>query len=134
MPPHDDLGIPNNGVLIRAVQADWILRDATVERITSATFVAGQMETSCFLADEVGGVNGFQQDILPLLEQELGKSLRIATVPVSDVRARGLWVYRKPEEFRGNPAHVVIAAPEGMSKSQYKKAARSLAGDAQLQP
>lgn len=130
MPRHDDAGISNDSILIRAVDPDWIRAENGIERLTSATFLSGQLEASCFVADEIGGVEGFCRDILPELSRLLGKELQIATIPMSIVRASGLWVYRKPEEFAGNPAHVVICPPDGMSKSQYKKRAESLAPSA----
>lgn len=127
MPRHDDGGIPDNAILIRAVDPGWIRSENGVERLTSATFLSGQLETSCFVSEEVGGIEGFCSDILPHLSTLLGKQLQVATIPVSLVRSSGLWVYRKPKEFYDNPAHVVICPPDGMSKSQYKKRSEALA-------
>lgn len=132
MPRHDDSGIPGECVLIRAVDPEWIFPDQNGERLTSATFLDGHQEASCFIADEIGGIEGFLRDILPILSQDLEKILRAATVTANQVRAHQLWIYRKPEEFRGNPAHVVVCSSDGMSKSQYKKAARRLSEDAVL--
>lgn len=133
MPRHDDPGIPADSVLIRAVlDPEWVVTEESGERVSSASFVDGNQEASCFIADEVGGVEGFASDILPELSKELGRRLRITTIRASAARSRGLWIYRKPEEYKGNRAHVVICASDSMSKSQYKKAAGRLAEDAKL--
>lgn len=132
MPRHDDKGISADAILIRAVRPDWILQEGEGERLISGTFVDGSLEASCFIAAEVGGVDNFVERILPDLSRELGLQFRVATLPISAVRARGLWVYRKPEEYNDNPAHVVVCAPEGMSKSQYRKNAARLADCATL--
>jgi hypothetical protein len=132
MPRHDDASISDEAILIRAVRPDWVIRDGDGERIISGTFVDGSLEASCFIAEEVGGVEAFIQDILPELSEELGLPFRIATLTVSAARAQGLWVYRKPEEYKDDPAHVVVCAADGMSKSQYKRSAARLAGDATL--
>ncbi len=60
--------------------------------------------------------------------------MRVAVLSVSAVRENGLWVYRKPEEYKDNEAHVVICPSNAMSRSQYKKAASKLAKHAQLLP
>ncbi len=127
MPRHDDAGIPDGAVLIRAIHPDWIIEESGTERLSSATFRDGQQEASCFIADEVGGIAGFCENILPRLSQEFGAELQVATVPVHHVRSSGLWIYRRPEEFDGNAAHVVICPSDEMSKSQYAKRAGGLA-------
>ncbi len=99
MPRHDDAGIPDGAVLIRAIHPDWIIEESGTERLSSATFRDGQQEASCFIADEVGGIAGFCENILPRLSQEFGAELQVATVPVHHVRSSGLWIYRRPEEF-----------------------------------
>lgn len=132
MPRHDDTGIPGEAILIRAVHPDWTRTENEIERLTSATFLDGQQETSCFIQGEVGGLDGFKDQILPQLSEILGVDLGVATVPVSTVRAAGLWIYRKPDEFQNNPAHVVICPADGMSKSQYAKRAGGLAPVATL--
>jgi len=102
------------------------------ERWTSATFKDGRFEASCFLLEEVGGIDGFRQSILPDLAGESTVALRIATISVKSVRAAGLWLYQKPEEYKGNPAHIVICRSEGMSASKYAKNAGRLKDDATL--
>lgn len=134
MPRHDDNAISDATVLIRAVDWDWVVSENGQERLSSGTFLDGSEEASCFLAAEVGGVDGFVRNILPDLEQQLGKTLRYATIPAAEVRIRNLWIYRKPEEYKNNPAHVVVCSSDGMSRSQYKKAARKLADSAVLHP
>jgi hypothetical protein len=133
MPQHDDKTILDNATLIRAVLPEWILTEEGQERLTSATFKDGHLEASCFIAEQVGGLEGFERDILPVLEEELGLTLRIATVAASDVRKAGLWIYRKPEEFHDDPAHVVVCPSDGMSKSRYGRQAGNLKGQAHLQ-
>jgi hypothetical protein len=132
MPRHDDLGIPPNAILIRAVQPDWVREENGTERLTSATFSDGQLEASCFIAEEVGGIESYRREILPELSELLRTPLGVATVAVERVRSSGLWIYRKPEEFKNDPAHVVICPPDGMSKKQYKKRTGALAPDATL--
>jgi hypothetical protein len=132
MPRHDDPGIPPNAILIRAIRPDWIREENGTVRLTSATFSDGQLEASCFIADEVGGIERYQREILPELSELLGTPLGVATVAVERVRASGLWIYRKPEEYKNDPAHVVICPPEGMSKKQYKNRTGALAPDATL--
>ena len=132
MPPHDDKTVPDNSTLIRAVRSDWIRVEEGQERLTSAAFKDGQCEASCFIAEEVGGVEGFERDILPMLEHELGCKLRVATIAARDVRKAELWIYRKPEEFKSNPAHAVICSSAGMTRSQYSKQSGGLKRVAQL--
>jgi len=129
MPRHDDVvGIPNHSVLIRAVQPDWLEVENGHERLRSSTYLDGQQEASCFISAEVGDLEGFRANILPTLARELGVQIAaVATIPVAEVRAEGLWVYRKPEEFHNNPAHVVVCPPDGITKSQYAKRAKRLA-------
>ena len=55
----------------------------------------------------------------------------LALIAVSNVREAGLWIYRKPEEFKDNPAHVVISPPDEMNPTQYTKRAKSLASIAE---
>ena len=131
MPRHDDDGIPPEATLIRAVLPDWITSEDGTERLNSKTFRDGLLEASCFISEEVGGIEGFRRTILPRLEEELGREiLDVAIVSARDVRAHELWIYRKPEEFFGNAAHVVICPPAGVSKSQYAKRTGRLANDA----
>jgi len=134
MAPHDDASILSTLTLARAVRVpEWITVENGKERLTSACFLDGiNYETSCFILEEVGGVDGFRTLILPCLEAKLGSKLHFATIAVASVRSTGLWVYRKPHEFDGNPAHVVICASSNMSKTQYKKKTRELAGMATL--
>lgn len=136
MAPWDDVSIPNDSTLARGVRTpEWMTVENGKERLNSACFLDGvNYETSCFVLEEVGGIDGFCADILPTLEAKLGNKLRFATITVNTVRSTGLWVYRKPEEFDGNSAHVVVCASRDMSKSQYKKMVRELAGLATLQP
>ena len=132
MPSHDDSGISGNAILIRAIHPDWVVTEGDGSRLSSASFVTGALEASCFIADEVGGIEGFIRDILPELSSELGMDFRVATLSVAAARARGLCVCRKPHEYKDNPAHVVICASDGMTKSSYKRRARELADDATL--
>ena len=136
MAPHDDPSILSTSSLVRAVRIpEWITVEDGVERLTSACFLDGiNYETSCFVLDDVGGLHGFSMEILPVLVAKLSSKLRCATISVDVVRAKGLWLYRKPEEFDGNSAHVVICGPPSMSKSQYKKKTRELAAEATLHP
>ena len=108
--------------------------EENVERLVSGTFVDSQFEASCFIAEEVGGIEGFIQNILPELSKELGSAFRTAILPASAARSQGLWICRRPEEYNDNPAHVVICAADGMTKSQYRKNAGRLAGQASLLP
>jgi hypothetical protein len=57
-------------------------------------------------------------------------------VEVSVARGCGFWIYRKPEEFFDNPAHVVLchAQAENISRNKFKKQAREIAKVARLQP
>ncbi|MGB9077167.1 MAG: hypothetical protein WCC26_10055 [Terracidiphilus sp.] len=132
MPRHDDFGIIGDAVLVRAVHPEWTCFEKDVERLTSATFRDGRQEASCFIENEVGGLEAFQAEILPVLSAEAGVTLGIATISASIVRAAGLWIYRKPEEFHDDPAHVVICPPDSMSKSKYAKSAGGLATEATL--
>lgn len=133
MPQHDDQTVLNHFTLIRAIRPDWILTENGEERLTSAAFKDGCQEASCFIAEEVGGLEGFDRYIKPLLEEEFGFAPRIATIAVGGVRESDLWVYRKPEEFHGNAAHVVICPSANMSKSRYARQAGSLKDHATLQ-
>ena len=131
MPRHDDTGIPDDAVLIRAVHPSWLEVENGIERLNSATFLHGQQEASCFIAAEVGHIQGFRQNILPELSRLLGIEIQVlATISARVVRSAGLWIYRKPEEFKGDAAHVVICPPDGITRSQYTKRAKSLAPQA----
>ena len=132
MPRHDDIGINGEAVLLRAVHPDWTCFEKDVDRLTSATFRDGHQEASCFIESEVGGLEAFQTDILPHLSAEAGVTLGIAAIRAAVVRAAGLWIHRKPEEFHDNAAHVVICPPDSMSKSKYAKSAGGLATEATL--
>ncbi len=132
MPRRDDIEVTGHTVLLRAVHPDWTCFEKDVERLTSATFKDGHQEASCFIEHEVGGLTAFQTQILPQLSAEAGVTLGIAAISASIVRAAGLWIYRKPEEFENNPAHVVICPPDSMSKSKYAKSAGGLAPEATL--
>lgn len=132
MPRHDDLGIAPNAILIRAVRPDWVREENGTERLTSATFSDGEFEASCFIADEVGGIESYRRKILPELSELLRTRLGVATVTVERVRSSGLWIYRKPEEYKNDPAHVVICPPDEMTTKQYKKRTGALAPDAIL--
>jgi hypothetical protein len=133
MPQHDDKTVLANFTLIRALRPDWVVTEDGRERLTSATFKDGQLEASCFIAEEVGGLEGFQESILPRLEQEFGFKPRFATIDAASVRSAELWIYRKPEEFNGNAAHVVICPSNGMSRSKYSKQTGGLKDRAILQ-
>jgi hypothetical protein len=131
MPRQDDKSVQNHATLIRAVHPDWLQEEGGVERLTSQTFKDGSLEASCFIAEEVGGLEGFTQDILPILAKELGfRPEHVALLTAIEARNADLWIYRKPEEFHDNPAHVVICPPDGMSKSKYGKQSGSLASRA----
>jgi hypothetical protein len=134
---YDDETILPNWTLARAVRVDWIgLDEAGKETIQSWAFDDCTQEVSCFVVEEVGGVDGFRSDVLPTIENELGTSLRFATVAVGIVRATGLWIYRKPEEFHGNTAHVVMcpAQTDDIPKKRFRKLAREIASHAVLHP
>jgi hypothetical protein len=134
MPQHDDKTVENHVTLIRAIRPDWTTVEDGHERLTSAAFKDGTQEASCFISEEVGGLEGFERDILPILQQEWGFTPRMATIVVSAIREHELWVYRKPEEFHDNPAHVVICPSEGMSRSRYSRETGRLKDSADLQP
>jgi hypothetical protein len=136
MDSSDDLSIPNTSTLARGVRVpDWIAVEDGRERLNTATFLGGaNMEASCFVLEEVGGIKGFCEFILPKLEAELRMKLRFATIPASAVRSLELWLSRRPREFENNPAHVVVCAPSGLSKNQYTKRVRKLAAMATLYP
>jgi hypothetical protein len=132
MPQHDDESVSSGFTLIRALRPDWVLLEDARERLTSAAFKDGRQEASCFISEEVGGLQGFKRTILPELEIEFGFEPRIATIEASKIRASELWIYRKPGEFHGNPAHVVICPSSGMSNSKYSRQAGQLKDFAQL--
>jgi hypothetical protein len=132
MPQHDDETIPNHVTLIRALRPDWVVKEEDRERLSSAAFKDGRLEASCFIAEEVGGLDGFKENVSPELEREFGFTPRLATIEVASVRSAELWIYRKPEEFHNNPAHVVICPSGNMSKSKYGRQAGSLKDHAHL--
>jgi len=134
---YDDETILPSWTLIRGIRSDWIETDpGGKETIQSRAFDESNQETSCFILEETNGTEGFRNDILPLIETELGAKLRFAIIPVEFVRSCGFWIYRKPEEFHGNSAHVVICPQQSanISRNQFKRHARELAKNAELQP
>ena len=132
MPQHDDKTVLDNFTLIRALWPDWVVTEDGREQLTWATFKDGHLEASCFIAEEVGGIEGFRAGILPILEKKWGFRPRIATIDAASVRAADLWIYRKPEEFDDNAAHVVICPSSGMSKTKYGRQAAGLKDRATL--
>ena len=133
---HDDDTILPNWTLARGVRTDWFdVDDSGKEIVQSRAFDDCNQEVSCFILEEVGGIEGFRNNILPIIERELGSSLRFATVEVRIVRANDFWIYRKPEEFHNNSAHVVLCPTqaENILKKQFKKQAREVAKLALLQ-
>lgn len=134
---YDDETILPTWTLARGIRTDWIETDEIGnEVIQSRAFDESNQEVSCFIVEESGGLDGFRRDILPVIETELGKRLRFATIMVDRVRVGGFWVYRKPEEFHNNPAHVVLCPrqAENIPRSQFRKQAREIARQAVLQP
>jgi hypothetical protein len=132
---HDDETILPEWTLARGIRSDWFEIDENgKESIQSRAFDDSKQEVSCFLLEETDGEMGFRQNILPILESELGQRLRFATVAVNESRACGFWIYRKPEEFHNNSAHVVLCPQQeaDISRSQFKKRARDVAKKAIL--
>jgi hypothetical protein len=132
---YDDETILPSWTLARGVRSDWLgINEDGKETVQSWAFDDSAQEVSCFILEEVGGVEGFRQDILPIIENELGNRLRFASINVEFVRSTGLWIYRKPEEFHGNSAHVVLcpAQIENIPRKQFKKLAREIASHAVL--
>ena len=132
MPFYDDPSIPDGAVLVRGVRSNWTTTRDGVTRLNSQTFKDGLLEASCFVLDEVGGLEGFRLNILPELQLLLRCSLGEATIKAHQVRAAGLWIDRRPDGFKGNPAHVVVCPSNEMNKSQYDRQAGSLAPVAEL--
>jgi hypothetical protein len=134
---YDDESILPVWTLARGVRVDWLESDYSGnETIQSRAFDESNQEVSCFILDEIGGHEGFRANVLPIIESEIGRKLRFATIDVGFVRSCGFWIYRKAEEFHDNPAHVVICPGkiENISRNQFKKQARELAKHAVLQP
>ena len=134
---HDDETILPEWTLARGIRLDWFEIDEDgKESIQSRAFDDSKQETSCFVLEETSGIEGFRRDILPILEKDLGTKLRIGTVNVATARACGFWIYRKPEEFYDNPAHVVLCPPqlENISRSKFKNQARAVAEKAVPHP
>lgn len=134
---HDDETILPEWTLARGIRPDWLeIGENGSEVIQSRAFDDSKQEVSCFVLEEANGLEGFRRDILPTLEEELGTKLRIGTVGVAIARAGGFWIYRKPEEFHDNPAHVVLCPQqfEDISKKQFKRQAREIARQAVTHP
>jgi hypothetical protein len=133
MHPHDDPSIADHHQLIRGVRVEWWIPDADSWRLSSAVFKG--RETSCFVSEEIGGLTGFNVDIRPLLECELESRLHgAALIAASDVRGLGFWIERRPAEFHGNSAHVVICADLATKRTQHDRAAKQLALRAEFVP
>jgi hypothetical protein len=127
---HDDETILPEWTLGRGIRPDWFENDENgKEVIQSRAFDESNQEVSCFILEETDGAEGFQRDILPIIEKELEERLRFATVGVRFARACGFWIYRKPEEFHNNRAHVVLCPQqtENISRKQFKRQAREIA-------
>ena len=134
---YDDETILPEWTLARGVRADWLEIDENGnESIQSRAFDESNQEVSCFILEETEGSEGFRRRILPLIEKEIGVRLRFATIEVGAVRASGFWIYRKPEEFHNNNAHVVICPRQvaNIPRSQFKKQVREVSKRAALQP
>jgi hypothetical protein len=133
----DDESILPSWTLARGVRLDWLdtERDGS-QAVQSRAFEESNQEVSCFILEETGGIDGFRKDILPIIENELGRQLKIATIGVEFVRLSGFWIFRKPEEFHNNPAHVVLCPSqvENIPRSAFKKQAREIAKHALLHP
>lgn len=133
----DDETILPTWTLARGIRTDWFEIDENGrEVIQSRAFDDSNQETSCFILEETNGIEGFRRDILPVLEEDLGTKLRIGTVAVGVARSCGFWIYRKPEEFHDNPAHVVLCPPlvGNISRAKFKNQAREVAKKAVARP
>jgi hypothetical protein len=134
---YDDETILPDWTLARGVRTDWLEIDENGnEVIQSRAFDESSQEVSCFILEEIGGPDGFRRNILPVIEKEIGTRLRLATIEVGVVRAVGFWIYRKPEEFHNNRAHVVMCPQQvnNVGRNQFKKQVREIAKQAVLRP
>jgi hypothetical protein len=122
MPLQDDVTVPNDATLLRALYKDWITREGPTRRPTSHAFMDAIFETSLF-------VNS------PEVAIELRRifvGLEIASISVGVVREIGFVIERRPTEcpddFRCNPGcHVVIGPPREMARKEYQRRTRTIA-------
>ena len=132
---HDDSSIDDQVLLIRAVRQDGVVTEDGVERLASSVFKESSGAASCFIENEVSGLDGFCSQILPRIEEELSARLRgTATIQAAFVRSLGFAIERRPDEFHGNNAHVVILSPKGLPRNKLDRLMKRLSQDADYAP
>jgi hypothetical protein len=114
---HDDLQIPRDAVVWRALIKRWVITTAERSRPTSDCFDSelNRRETSCFLSSA---------DMLNHLREIIPEAYAFAGFPTHVLRLNGFGVERRPEEcprsYAGNPGdHVVVGPVQEISKKEY---------------
>lgn len=104
----DDPSIPGDGILHRVLNEEsWAPIENGVRRVASHAFKdTHNFETSCFF-----GVP------LQFIRRHFPGKL-VCSVRAGVVRNQGFIISRAPEEFEGNPAHVVLCAPGGLRRKE----------------
>jgi hypothetical protein len=124
MPPsRDDLGIPDDALLLRVLLAKWITTKGGRQRPTSDSLLDSNFENSCFVEGEISVVD--VQLLFPILS--------IARLRAGLIRHEGFAIERRPDEAPShcsNPrAHVVIGPVTPLDRGRYERAARTIVKD-----
>jgi hypothetical protein len=117
MPLQDDPSIPNEAVLLRALEKNWTIDSGEGRRPTSFAFKAANYETS-FFVEEPG--------VIEEMRRHLSCPEGIAAVPARVVRECGLVIERRPDEcpttFQvNNRCHVVVGPPGTVRRTEYER-------------
>jgi hypothetical protein len=127
---HDDLQIPSDAVVWRALIKRWVISTAGRSRPTSDCFDSElhRRETSCFLSST---------DMLNHLREVIPEAYAFAGFPVRVLRSNGFGVERRPGEcpgsYAGNPGdHVVVGPVQEISKKEYVRRTKNIVRDPEV--
>jgi len=115
----DDLSIRNDERLLRRVLEDWVLRNASPVRPTSATFKDRRSnEVSVFIAALTSA------DTI----REGHPNDSVAEITAGEARAQGFKICRDPAHglVPNDPSHLLLCAPTGMGTKARLRAAKAL--------
>lgn len=120
----DDPSVPDDGVLYRVLtEESWVVNESGTLRVASHAFKdTATFETSCFLNIDLDELRGHFPH------------KRVCSITVSLARQQGFRVSRAPEEFEGNPSHVVLCPPGNLRRKEADRLWARLSEAARVLP